>query len=425
MVILKYVTPHVGVLQVIGRTFLYPSSTREVCMRIIINGVGIAGPTLAYWLRKAGHEVVLVEEAPQLRSGGYVIDFWGLGYDIAEKMGLIPRIRELGYQVREVRFVDRHGRRSGGFSVDVFGRLTHGRFTSLRRSDLAATIYQALDGQVETIFGDSVASVEDAGQHVRVSFDHAAPREADLVIGADGLHSRVRQLAFGPEAEFEVSLGYHVAAFEVEGYRPRDELVYVSHGVPGRQVSRFSMRDDKTLFLFVFRDEYLPASSLSTEQERKSALRSVFAEVGWECPQILAAMENVSGIYFDRVSQIRMDRWTTGRTALIGDAAACVSLLAGEGTGLAMAEAYVLAGELRVCGGDHSAAFARYQERMMPFLKRKQKSAAKFASSFAPKSALGITFRNLVTRLMGLPFVADFFIGRDLRDIVALPDYGY
>ena len=133
-------------------------------MRIAINGVGIAGPTLAYWLRKSGHEVLLVEEAPQLRSGGYVIDFWGVGYDIAEKMGLIPRIRELGYQVREVRFVDRHGRKSGGFSVDVFGRLTNGRFTSLRRSDLAATIYQALDGKVETIFGDSVARIEDDGQ---------------------------------------------------------------------------------------------------------------------------------------------------------------------------------------------------------------------------------------------------------------------
>jgi 2-polyprenyl-6-methoxyphenol hydroxylase-like FAD-dependent oxidoreductase len=150
-------------------------------MRIIINGVGIAGPTLAYWLREANHDVVLVEEAPQLRCGGYIIDFWGLGYDIAEKMGLIPRIRESSYQVREVRFVDRQGRRSGGFSVDVFGRLTHGRFTSLRRSDLAATIYQALNGQVETIFGDSVATIEDKGRYVRVSFDHAAPREADLV----------------------------------------------------------------------------------------------------------------------------------------------------------------------------------------------------------------------------------------------------
>ena len=115
-------------------------------MHVVINGAGIAGPTLAYWLSRSGHEVVLVEKAPRLRTGGYVVDFWGIGYDIAEKMGLIPRIRELGRQVREVRFVDRHGRRSGGFSVDVFGRLTKGRFTSLRRSDLAATIYQALNG---------------------------------------------------------------------------------------------------------------------------------------------------------------------------------------------------------------------------------------------------------------------------------------
>lgn len=394
-------------------------------MRIIINGVGIAGSALAFWLRRAGHEAVLVEQASQLRSGGYIIDFWGIGYDIAEKMGLIPRIRELGYQVREVRFVDRHGRKCGGFSTEVLGRLLKGRFTSLRRSDLATTIYQALNGQVETIFGDSVAGVEDNGRCVQVSFDHAAPRDADLVIGADGLHSRVRQIAFGPQAVLEVPLGYHVAAFELEGYQPRDELVYVSHGVPGRQISRFTMRDDKTLFLLVFRDEYLPEGNLSGEQERKAALASAFAEVGWECPQILAAMAGASGIYFDRVSQIRMDRWATGRTALIGDAAACVSLLAGEGTGLAMGEAYVLAGELGICRGDYDVALTRYQERMMPFLKRKQNSAAKFASSFAPKSAFGISFRNLVTRFFGLPLVMDFFVGRDLSDAVELPDYEF
>lgn len=394
-------------------------------MRIAINGAGIAGPTLAYWLQESGHEVLLIEQSPQFRSGGYVIDFWGTGYDIAEKMGLLPRIRELGYQMREVRFVNRHGCKNGGFSADVFDRITNGRFTSLRRSDLAATIYQALDEEVETLFGDSIARIKEEGNCVWLDFDHTAPREVDLVIGADGLHSRVRQLVFGTEEEFEVSLGYHVAAFEVEGYRPRDELVYVSHGVAGKQISRFSMRDDKTLFLFVFRDECLTAESPASDRERKSVLTKVFADVGWEAPQILAAMENISGIYFDRVSQIQMDRWAKGRTALIGDAAACVSLLAGEGTGLAMTEAYVLAGELRNCGGDYLAAFARYQERMMPFLKRKQESAANFASSFAPKSAFGITFRNLVTRLLRIPFLADFFIGRDLHDDINLPDYGF
>jgi 2-polyprenyl-6-methoxyphenol hydroxylase-like FAD-dependent oxidoreductase len=394
-------------------------------MRIIINGAGIAGPTLAYWLREAGHQVLLVEAAPQLRRGGYVIDFWGVGYDVAEKMGLLPRIRELGYQVREVRFVDRHGRKCGGFPTDVFRRLLNGRFTTLRRSDLAATIYAALGGTVETIFGDSVASIEETGHRVRVSFDHAPPREADLVVGADGLHSRVRRLVFGPDAGVEVSLGYHVAAFAVEGYRPRDELVYVSHGVPGRQISRWSMRDDKTLFLFVFRDEYLAGDNPSTEQERKAVLTKVFADVGWERPRILAAMANVGSIYFDRVSQIRMDRWTKGRTALVGDAAACVSLMAGEGAGLAMAEAYVLAGELRHCGSEYGAAFARYQERMMPFLRRKQEWTLKFSSSFAPKTAFGITFRNLVTRLLRLPFLVHFLLGRELRDEIKIPDYGF
>jgi 2-polyprenyl-6-methoxyphenol hydroxylase-like FAD-dependent oxidoreductase len=393
-------------------------------MRIAINGAGIAGPALAYWLRRSGHQVLLVEQAPRLRSGGYIIDFWGIGYDIAERMGLIPRIRELGYQVREVRFVDRRGRKRGGFPVQVLDRMTGGRFTSLRRSDLAATIYGALDGEVETIFGDSVTSIDDDGHSVRVGFAHRAPREVDALIGADGLHSRVRQLAFGPEAGFEVSLGYHVAAFEVGGYRPRDELVYVSHGDPGRQISRFSMRDDRTLFLFVFRDKYLAAGDPSTEPERKAALKHAFADVGWEGPRILAAMESAGDVYFDRVSQIRMDGWARGRTALIGDAAACVSLVAGEGTGLAMAEAYVLAGELHECGSDHVAAFARYQDRLMPFLRRKQESAAKFASSFAPKSAVGLAFRNLVTRLLGIPLVADFFIGRDLRDEIRLPEYG-
>lgn len=394
-------------------------------MNIAINGAGIAGPALAYWLQKSGHDVLLVEESPRLRSGGYAIDFWGLGYDIAEKMGLIPRIRELGYQVGEVRFVDEHGRRIGGFSTDAIRRLTNGRFTTLRRSDLSATIYAAIDGKIETILGDSIAMCEDTGERLHIRFDHAAPRDVDLLIGADGLHSRVRRLAFEPQEQFDVSLGYHVAAFEVAGYRPRDELVFVTHGLPGRQISRFAMRDDKTLFLFVFHDEYLNANEPANERERKAALKHAFADVDWECPQILNLLENTGDFYFDHVNQIRMQRWSNGRVALIGDAAACVSLLAGEGTGLAMAEAYVLAGELARAEGDYRAAFARYEARMMPFLQRKQQSAARFASSFAPRSALGLTVRNLATRLFQVPSIAHMFVSRSLRDDIALPDYRF
>ncbi|HEY2898815.1 MAG TPA: FAD-dependent monooxygenase, partial [Gemmatimonadaceae bacterium] len=189
-------------------------------LHILINGAGVAGPALAYWLTKSGHDVLLVEEAPQLRTGGYVIDFWGIGYDIAERMGIIDDIRALGYQVREVRFVDGRGRKKGGFDVDVFHQLTNDRFTSVRRSDVSSSMYHAIEGNVETIFGDSVTRVEDDGNRVRVSFEHAAEREVDLVIGADGQHSRIRRLVFGPDSDFECSLGYHVAAFEASGYAP-------------------------------------------------------------------------------------------------------------------------------------------------------------------------------------------------------------
>jgi 2-polyprenyl-6-methoxyphenol hydroxylase-like FAD-dependent oxidoreductase len=320
--------------------------------------------------------------------------------------------------VREVRFVDRTGRKRGGFDVDVFRRMTNDRFTSVRRSDVSATIYQAIEGRVETLLGDSVAGIEEEGDRVRVCFDRAAEREVDLVIGADGLHSRVRRLVFGPDAEFVTSLGYHVAAFETNGYRPREELVYVSHGQPGRQISRFSMRDDKTLFLFVFRDELMAG-----HEEPKSVLRRVLAGAGWEWPQIEAEIERAGDIYFDSVSQIRMHRWTKGRIALLGDAAACVSLMAGEGTGLAIAEAYVLAGELHACGGDFATAFARYEQRLMPFLKRKQQSAERFTSAFAPRTSFGIAFRDLVTRLLRVPLVSHLAIGRDLRDDIVLPHY--
>src|SRR5262245_33789916 len=223
--------------------------------------------------------MLLVEQQPAIRRGGYVVDFWGIGYDIAEKMGLLPRIEQLGYQVREVRFVDGHGRRDGGFPVDVLRRMTKGRLTSLRRSDLAIAIYETLDGKVETMFGDSIAGIEDDGHRVRVTFEHAAPREADLLIGADGLHSRVRRLVFGPDHRFAVSLGYDIAAFELHGYRPRDELVYVGHRVPGRQISRFARRGDRTLFLFVAKHEDGIVRRPASDPERKVALVRLFGDV--------------------------------------------------------------------------------------------------------------------------------------------------
>ncbi len=392
-------------------------------MKIAINGAGVAGPTLAYWLHKTGHEPTLIEKSPHFRAGGYIIDFWGVGYTVAERMGILPEVREKGYSVQEVRFVDSEGRKVGGFSADVLGRMTNERFTSLPRGDLAETIYDRIKERAETLFGNSICALEEHKDGVRAGLEKGGARDFDLVIGADGLHSAVRELVFGPESAFEKYLGYRVAAFEVEGYRPRDELVYVNYAVPGKQVSRFAMRGERTLFLFVFTAEQTGGHDPHGPAETKALLRRLFGDAGWECPQILEAMEHVDDIYFDRVSQIRMDQWSKGRVMLIGDAACAVSLLAGEGTGLGMTEAYVLAGELSRAGGDYAAAFRSHEQKLRPFIEGKQKSAANFASSFAPQSAWGVWLRNHVANLLTIPPLADFLIGRDLRDDFELPDY--
>jgi 2-polyprenyl-6-methoxyphenol hydroxylase-like FAD-dependent oxidoreductase len=392
-------------------------------MKIAISGAGIAGPTLAYWLMRTGHEPVLIETAPYFRNGGYIIDFWGVGYTVAERMGLRERVHEAGYQIEEVRIVDDSGRTTGGFSAKVFGRLTGGRFTSLPRGDLAETIWRTVADKVETRFDDRITGFESHEDGVDVTFEHGAPSRYDLLVGADGLHSTIRALAFGPEAKFERPLGYHVAAFEARGYRPRDPLTYVLHSRPGRLASRFSMRDDRTMFLFIYADGTAPGPAPHGSDAARATLHAVFADAGWECPAILAALDGADEIYFDRVSQIVLDHWTDGRVALLGDAAACVSLLAGEGTGLAMTEAYVLAGELQAARGDHATAFRRYEERLAPLLRTKQHSARRLASAFAPKTRLGVFLRNQATRLLAVPALAERLVGRDLRDDFELPDY--
>jgi 2-polyprenyl-6-methoxyphenol hydroxylase-like FAD-dependent oxidoreductase len=273
-------------------------------MRVLISGAGVAGPTLAFLLSHYGLEPTIIEKAPQLRTGGYIIDFWGLGFDIADRMGLLPEIRSRGYLAREVRIVNRGGKRISGFSVESLSRVVQGRYISLARSDLAASIYHAIEGKVETIFSDSIARIAQTEHGVHVTFETGIDRDFDLVIGADGLHSRVRELVFGPQKEFEKYLGYKVAAFEVEGYKARDELVYVMYTEVGQQVGRFAMRGDRTLFLFTWAAPGFEETAIDDIQAQKALLRKRFGKSEWECPKILEALDGVNELYFDRVSQI-------------------------------------------------------------------------------------------------------------------------
>jgi 2-polyprenyl-6-methoxyphenol hydroxylase-like FAD-dependent oxidoreductase len=312
---------------------------------VLISGAGIAGPTLAFWLKAAGLQPTLVERAPTLRSSGFVIDFWGLGYEIAERIGLATEIGRIGYHMRELRIVDRRGERVAGFGTSVLRELTGSRFVTVGRSDLSQLLFEKIKGTTEVLFGDEIVGLKEGASAVRVQFKHAEERQFDLVIGADGLHSKVRELIFGPENGFEKQLGYLVAAFEVRGYRPRNEDVYVIYSQPGRMLGRFALHGDRTLFLFVFTEAERP-SAIADLSAQKVILRERFSDGTWESPRILGELDHTHDLYFDRVSQIKMDCWSRGRVALVGDAAFCVSLMAGQGSALAMIAAYVLAGEL-------------------------------------------------------------------------------
>ncbi|HET9810943.1 MAG TPA: FAD-binding domain [Sphingomicrobium sp.] len=388
--------------------------------RILISGAGIAGPALAWWLLRFGFEPTIVEIAPRFRSGGYIIDFWGKGFDLVEEMGLLPEVERAGYHVREVRFVNSDGSRAGGFSTDPFFQATDGRFTSIPRGSLAKIIWESVRDRIDCRFGDEVAAIEQGGGGVAVEFANSPGANFDLVIGADGLHSRVRELVFGPEGQFEHFLGYRLAALTVDGYEPRVPDSYMTYGVAARQASRFAMREGKTMILFIWReqDSRLPQS----EAERRALIRQRFGGLGWEVPRMLESLDSADDLYLDNVSQIRMAAWSNDRVGLTGDAAWAPSFLAGEGCGLAIIGSYVLAGELARASGE-PAAFAVYEKRLRSFIGDKQKMAARFGGAFVPKTTLGIIVRNWASSLLNVGPVAKLALSSGLSDDIELPDY--
>jgi 2-polyprenyl-6-methoxyphenol hydroxylase-like FAD-dependent oxidoreductase len=391
-------------------------------MKVAINGIGVAGPTLAYWLRRFGHDPILFEESAVVRRGGFLIDFWGLGYEIAERMNLIANLRERCYEMECLRVVASDGREQTDVDMAPMRDAMRGRFISLARADLAAALLGSCSG-IPAHFGLSITAIEQDSSGCIATLSDGRRERFDLVIGADGLHSQVRALVFGPEADIEHFLDCYVAAFRVRGYPHRDELTYVSHTVARRHAARVSLRDDETLVLFICRAELASGNVSRDRESRKAILREAFAGMGWEVPELLDSMDDAADIYFDRMSQIWLPRWTSGRVALLGDAAAAPSLLAGEGTGLAMLEAYILAGELHRANGDFVVAFTAFEARLRAFVAAKQRSALWLRGFFVPETAIGLTVRNLVVHALAFPFIAKPMMARSFHDDFELPEY--
>jgi 2-polyprenyl-6-methoxyphenol hydroxylase-like FAD-dependent oxidoreductase len=361
-------------------------------LRVLISGAGVAGPALACTLAGYGAGVTVVEIAPALRTSGFAVDFRGPTHlRVLERLGILDEMRRVQTHGGAMTCVDEHDREIFTLPAEFAGG-----DIEVNRADLSRLLHQRGEADTEYLFGDAVTGLTDTGDGVRVTFAHSAPRDFDLVIGADGLHSAVRRHAFGPEARYVRHLGYHIAGWSL----PNDlgaTPVSRQFALPGRMASvSVDQRDPaRATAMVVFASPALDIDWHETDQQKK-LIADAYAGMPWQVPHLLDTLADAPELYFDSISKVRVPQWHSGRVALLGDAAWGVTL-GGMGVGTGVVGAYVLAGELATANGDHRIAYPAYERRMRRYADRWQRGAhpGKF---LAPGTGWGLWLRNRMFR---------------------------
>jgi 2-polyprenyl-6-methoxyphenol hydroxylase-like FAD-dependent oxidoreductase len=363
--------------------------------RILISGASIAGLTAAHWLARHGFRTTVVERAPRLRDGGNGVDVRHQAVDVAERMGILPQVRAAAADVQGMKFVDANDRSVARIDTREAGSV------EIMRGDLVALLHEAAGPDVEYLFGDSIRGLEQDEHGVSVSFEHAAGRRFDWVIGADGMHSTVRRLVFGPEERFVRHEDHYFAFANTDAALAEDRWVTM-YNLPGKMAGIYrSGNHPQAKAYLVFRSGVLDFDPRDVEQQKRLIGDAFGGESSWHIKELLAATLTDPDFYFDALSQVHMDSWSAGRVVLVGDAAWCASPASGAGAELALVGAYRLAEELAAAGGDHRAAFARYEDGLRGLVREKQKIGVN-VRMIVPKTVRGRQVRNATARLTAL-----------------------
>ncbi|ROQ89016.1 2-polyprenyl-6-methoxyphenol hydroxylase-like FAD-dependent oxidoreductase [Streptomyces sp. 2132.2] len=352
------------------------TQTHTRIQTVLISGASVAGPALAYWLHRHGFSPTIIERAPQLRDGGYAVDFRGEALDILDRMGLLQQVEALDTEMGDAAMVDADGRQYATLPAAIFaGDL------EVLKGDLTRMLHEATRENVEYVFGDSIAGLHQDEDGVLVTFEHGAPRRFDLVVGADGLHSRTRALAFGPEEQYVRHLGIYTAIFNLDNYLGLQNTGHL-YAAPGKAANVFTARrNTEARAAFHFAADHLEYDRRDPAAHKR-IIADRFAGEGWEVPRLLKEMDAAQEFFFDANAQVEMDTWSAGRVVLLGDAGYCAGPTSGRGTSQALIGAYFLAGELAARGGDHTAAFAAYEELMRPYVAEHQALGREGAERF-------------------------------------------
>jgi 2-polyprenyl-6-methoxyphenol hydroxylase-like FAD-dependent oxidoreductase len=392
---------------------------------VLISGAGIAGPALAFWLRRYGFTPTIVEIASGPRPGGQTVDVRGISRTVVERMGLMPAVLDRQLHERGLEYVRANGRRAAALPADLLDGAGPVAEIEILRGDLAKILYDATAADVEYLYGDSVDALDQDTSGVEVRFTSGLQRRFDLVVGADGVHSRVRRLAFGPEEEFVQHLGGYTSWFTVEAPEPLNHWMKIHSAPGGRWVGLRPDHDPRfAKALLSFRSPVVTYDRRDPAAQ-KALVRQRFEGLGWHTRHILDGLREADDFYLDSISKVVVPEWSRGRVVLAGDAGYCGSPLAGHGTALSLVGAYVLAGELAAAEGDHVRAFRAYQSRMQAYVEQRMELPPGGIKMAMPMTALGIRLRDTSTRLMtSRPFaglLAKMAIGQP--DAIDLPDY--
>jgi 2-polyprenyl-6-methoxyphenol hydroxylase-like FAD-dependent oxidoreductase len=370
-------------------------------MKVLISGAGIAGLSLALRLRQRGLFPVVVERYPGLRDSGYMLGLSDPGLDAAERMG-VDALGDLRHLPRRLVYIGATGQERFSIDGSAIDRLVGDREYNLMRGDIERALYERVRGEVEVRFGASVQSLEEGRDGVVVRLSDGEEIGCDLVVGADGLHSQVRALRFGPEEQLVRPLGARVAAVLLDRSGFPDAELGASYWLTevGRAAAFGAVDEKMAVAFFIWRTEGRPR--LGTVEEE---LRRAFAGAGWHVPAMLDLLPTADDVYLDEVAQVVMPRWADGRIALLGDAGYAVSLFAGKGATLAMAGAVVLADALADGPDGVDAALAAHEARLRPWVETAQRMARRNVHLFAPANRFQLLARETMLRLAARPFL--------------------